>query len=155
MKKQIFLSLIAVTLILTPFANVEAKANKGDATVITLAAKAKKVTTNSILKGFKSDGLEVGKVSKLNNREFGNLRKDGKRVLIPSLGKDNGGRLYEFKNKKDLKRVKSYYDELGNGGPMFYSHTHQRGLFLLQMNGDMSDKDFAKYVKSMNAAIKK
>ena len=108
------------------------------------------VTTDDLIKKFKDDGLEIGEVSDLPNKEFGNTRKEGKRILIPSLGDDNGGRLFLFNNEKDLKQAKSYYDDLGNAGAMFYSHTYQKGNFLLQMNGDMSDDDFKKYADSMD-----
>ncbi|UAW07777.1 stress protein [Psychrobacillus phage PVJ1] len=109
------------------------------------------LTTEDVIQQFKDDGLEVGGTSDLENREFGNTRKEGKRILIPSLGEDAGGRLFLFKNEKDLAQAKSYYDELGNAGAIFYSHTHQKGNFLLQMNGDMSDADFKKYADSLDS----
>ncbi len=111
------------------------------------------ITTESIIKQFKTDGLEVGKVSDLPNQEFGNGRKEGKRILIPSLGEDAGGRLFIFKDAKSLAQAKGYYDGLSNMGPLFYSHTHQNGLILLQMNGDMSDADFKKYADSIDAVV--
>ncbi|KQL37590.1 stress protein [Psychrobacillus sp. FJAT-21963] len=109
------------------------------------------MTTEDVIKKFKDDGLEVGGTFDLDNREFGNTRIEGKRILIPSLGEDAGGRLFLFKNEKDLAQAKSYYDELGNAGPIFYSHTHQKGNFLLQMNGDMSDSNFKRYADSMDS----
>ncbi|MFJ8515300.1 hypothetical protein [Lysinibacillus xylanilyticus] len=110
-------------------------------------------TTDDVIKHFKDDGLELGEVSDLPNDEFGNIRKEGKRILIPSLGNDSGGRIFLFDNEENLKKAKSYYDELGNSGPMFYSHTHQSGKFLLQMNGDMEDNEFAKYAASLEKAV--
>ncbi|MGE7132876.1 hypothetical protein [Lysinibacillus xylanilyticus] len=110
-------------------------------------------TTDDVIKHFKDDGLELGEVSDLPNDEFGNIRKEGKRILIPSLGNDSGGRIFLFDNEENLKKAKSYYDELGNSGPMFYSHTHQSGKFLLQMNGDMKDNEFAKYAASLEKAV--
>ncbi|MEQ6357754.1 hypothetical protein ABNX05_24420 [Lysinibacillus sp. M3] len=110
-------------------------------------------TVDDVLEHFKKDGLELGEVSELPKDEFGNIRKEGKRVLIPSLGDDSGGRLFLFDNEENLKKAKSYYDELGNSGPLFYSHTHQSGLFLLQMNGDMEDNEFAKYAASLDTAV--
>lgn len=109
-------------------------------------------TTSDVIKYFKDEGLELGESSDLPNDEFGNIRKEGKRILIPSLGTDSGGRLFLFENEENLKKAKSYYDELGNSGPMFYSHTHQSGLFLLQMNGDMDDNEFARYAASLDKA---
>lgn len=110
-------------------------------------------TTYDVIKFFKDDNLELGEVSDLPNDEFGNIRKEGKRLLVPSLGADAGGRLFLFDNEENLKKAKSYYDELGNNGPMFYSHTHQSGLFLIQMNGDMEDNEFAKYAASLEKAV--
>lgn len=110
-------------------------------------------TTADVIKYFKDDKLELGEVSDLPNDEFGNIRKEGKRLLIPSLGADAGGRLFLFDSEENLQKAKSYYDELGNSGPMFYSHTHQSGLFLIQMNGDMEDNEFAKYAASLEKAV--
>lgn len=87
-------------------------------------------TTEDVIQHFKDDNLEIGEVSDLPNDEFGNIRKEGKRILIPSLGSDAGGRLFLFDNEENLQKAKSYYDELSNSGPMFYSHTHQKWTFL-------------------------
>ena len=111
-------------------------------------------TTEEVIEHFKVEGLEIGEISDLENKEFGNLREEGKRILIPSLGEDAGGRLFKFKDKEGLEEAKSYYDELGNSGPMFYSHTHANGLFLLQMNGDMEDAEFEKFKTAMDEALK-
>lgn len=111
------------------------------------------LTTDYIIQRFKEAGLEIGTVSNLDNSQFGNIRKEGKRILIPSLGEDSGGRLYLFDNEDDLKTAKNYYDSISNMGPIFYSHTHQSGLFLLQMNGEMSDYQFRKYVKVMDSIV--
>lgn len=110
--------------------------------------------TEEVIEYFKVEGLEIGEISELENKEFGNLREDGKRILIPSLGEDAGGRLFKFKDKEGLEEAKSYYDELSNSGPMFYSHTHANGLFLLQMNGDMEDAEFEKFKTAMDEALK-
>ncbi|RKF52653.1 hypothetical protein BCY92_06415 [Bacillus wiedmannii] len=58
------------------------------------------------------------------------------------------------KKKEDLEKVKKYYDELGNSAPMLFSHTHAKGNFLLQMNGDMKDEECAKYKDVMDKYIK-
>lgn len=108
-------------------------------------------TTDDVIQKFKDDGLEVGEVSDLENKEFGNTRKEGKRILIPSLGDESGGRLFLFENEDDLKEAKKYYDDISNSGPLFYSHIHQNGNFLFQMNGDMEDAVFKKYADSMDS----
>lgn len=110
-------------------------------------------TADDVIESFKNDGLEVGDISDLESKEFGNIRKEGKRILIRSLGTDAGGRLFLFDKEENLNEVKSYYDELGKSGPLFYSHTYQSGLFLLQMNGDMTDDNFARYAASLDNAV--
>lgn len=107
-------------------------------------------TTADVVQQFKDDGLELGETSDLPNKEFGNIREEGTRILIPSLGDDAGGRLFLFDNDDDLATAKAYYDDLGEAGSMFYSHTHQVGNLLIQMSGDMSDEDFKKYADSMD-----
>jgi len=111
------------------------------------------VTADKIIQQFKNDSLEIGQVSDLANKEFGNVRKEGKRILIPSLGDDAGGRLFIFNKVEDLEKAKAYYDGLSNSGPLFYSHTHQNELVLLQMNGDMEDAEFKKYAISLDTAL--
>ena len=127
--------------------------------VLALAAcgsnsKEASVTTNDVIQSFKDDGLDIGDISDLENKEFGDTRKEGKRILVPSLGEDAGGRLFMFKDKKGLEQAKLYYDELGKGSPLFYSHTHANGLFLLQMNGEMKDAEFEKFKNSMDETLK-
>ena len=127
--------------------------------VLSLAAcgsgsKEASITTNDVIQSFKDDGLDIGDISDLESKEFGETRKEGKRILVPSLGEDAGGRLFEFKDKKGLEAAKSYYDDLGKDTPLFYSHTYANGLFLLQMNGDMKDAEFEKFKNSMDEALK-
>ena len=113
-----------------------------------------KVTTSTIIEAFKEAGLEAENPTDLAQKEFGNIREDGKRILVPSLGEDSGGRLFKFKKASDLKEAKSYYDELSNAGPLFFSHTYSKGDFLLQMNGEMDDAQFEKYKKVLDEIIK-
>lgn len=82
------------------------------------------------------------------------MRKDGKRILVPALGQDNGCRLFEFSKKEDLEKAKKYYDDLSNSSPMLFSHTYAKGNFLVQMNGDMKDEEFNKYKEVMDKTIK-
>ncbi|MED0905844.1 stress protein [Bacillus cereus] len=113
-----------------------------------------KVTVNSIISEFKSAGLQAANPTGLSEKEFGNLRKEGKRIIVPALGEDKGGRLFEITKKDDLEKVKKYYDELGNSSPLFFSHTYEKGNVLLQMNGDMKDEEFAKYKDVLDKFIK-
>ncbi|WP_375567266.1 stress protein [Bacillus pumilus] len=118
------------------------------------ASTKKQLTTDNLIEAFQSAGLEAEKPTDLEQKEFGNIREEGKRILIPSLGENAGGRIFKFGNETDLNQAKSYYDELGNAGSMFFSHTYSKGNFLLQMNGEMKDSEFEKYKKVMDEEIK-
>lgn len=112
------------------------------------------VTVNSIITEFKNAGLEAENPTDLPQKEFGNMRKEGKRIVVPALGADKGGRLFEITKKEDLEKAKKYYDELGNSAPMLFSHTYAKGNFLLQMNGDMKNEEFNKYKAVMDKLVK-
>ncbi|HDR4873865.1 MULTISPECIES: stress protein [Bacillus cereus group] len=112
------------------------------------------VTVGKVIEEFKAAGLEADNPSDLPEKEFGNTRKEAKRILVPALGEDSGGRIFEFKNKEDLEKAKKYYDDLGNGNQMLFSHTYAKGNFLIQMNGDMEDAQFNKYKEIMDKVIK-
>ncbi|WP_242260739.1 MULTISPECIES: stress protein [unclassified Bacillus cereus group] len=112
------------------------------------------VTVGKVIEEFKAAGLEAENPSDLPEKEFGNTRKEAKRILVPALGEDSGGRVFEFKNKDELEQAKKYYDDLGNGNQMLFSHTYAKGNFLIQMNGDMEDAQFNKYKEVMDKVIK-
>lgn len=112
------------------------------------------ITVDSLIIAFNDAGLEAEKPTDLAQKEFGNTRREGKRIIVPALGEDAGGRIFEFEKTKDLEKAKAYYDELGKEGPLFFSHTYSKGNFLLQMNGDMEDVEFEKYKKVMDDTIK-
>lgn len=114
----------------------------------------KTVTVDEIITEFNKAGLEAQNPSDLPKKEFGNIREEGKRIVVPGLGEDQGGRIYKFKNQKDLEKAKTYYDELGNSAPMLYSHTYAKGKFLLQMSGKMKDDEFDQYKVVMDNIIK-
>lgn len=118
------------------------------------AEKPEPATTTSLINEFKKAGLEAENTTDLPQKEFGNMRKDGKRILIPKIGEDKGGRVFEFSKKEDLEKAKKYYDELSNPAPMLFSHTYTKGNFLLQMNGDMKDNEFNKYKEVMDKVVK-
>ncbi|PEC65313.1 stress protein [Bacillus toyonensis] len=112
------------------------------------------ITTTSIINEFKATGLEAENVSDLPEKEFGDIRKDGKQILTPKFGDNKGGRIFEFDNEKDLKETKRYFDELGNTEPIQFSYTYTKGNFLLQMNGAMGEKEFNKYKNAMDKVVK-
>lgn len=112
------------------------------------------VTVGKVIEEFKVAEIEAEEPSDLPEKEFENTRKEAKRILVPALGEDSGGRIFEFKNKEDLEQAKKYYDDLGNGNQMLFSHTYAKGNLLLQMNGDMEDAEFKTYKEVMDKVIK-
>ena len=112
------------------------------------------VTADEVITAFKDAGLEAENPTDLDQSEFGNIRKEGKRIIVPALGEDAGGRLFKFNNQDDLEQANSYYDEISNSAPIFFSHTYAKGEFLIQMNGDMEDAEFKKYKEVMDEVIK-
>jgi tetratricopeptide (TPR) repeat protein len=113
----------------------------------------KKEGVRAIISEFKKAGLEAENPTTLKQKEFGPSRKDGLRILVPTLGDDAGGRIFEFKDLEALQLAKSYYDDLSKRGPITFSHTFAKGLFLLQMNGNMEDEYFEQYKEVMDRFI--
>ncbi|PEO48108.1 stress protein [Bacillus pseudomycoides] len=118
------------------------------------AKKKEPVTATSLINEFKKAGLEAETPTDLPQKEFGNMRKEGKRILTPKLGDDKGGRVFEFSKKEDLEKAKKYYDDLSNSNQMLFSHTYAKANFLVQMNGDMKDEEFNKYKEVMDKVVK-
>lgn len=155
MKKTLIVGALCLSLAsLTACGNTSEKSSTKPKQEAKKEKKETKVTVDSLITEFKNAGLQAENPTDLPQKEFGNMRKEGKRILVPSLGEDNGGRLFEFSKKEDLEKAKQYYDELGKSGPMLFSHTYAKGNFLLQMNGEMKDEEFAKYKDVMDKLVK-
>jgi hypothetical protein len=116
----------------------------------------KAVTLESLTQAFKDAGGEAESPTKMEAKDYGLAPKlgNGLRILVPSLGVDAGGRLFQFENKADLDNIKKYYDELDKSSSMFYSYTFAKGLFLIQMSGSMKEDQFKKYQDVMDKLIK-
>ncbi|SFD50378.1 hypothetical protein SAMN04488168_14611 [Bacillus sp. 491mf] len=155
MKKTLIIGALCLSLAsLTACGNTNEKSSTEPKQEAKKAKKETKVTVDSLITEFKNAGLQAENPTDLQQKEFGNTRKEGKRIITPALGEDKGGRIFEFKNKEDLEKAKKYYDDLGNGNQMLFSHTYAKGNFLLQMNGEMKDEEFAKYKDVMNKLVK-
>ncbi|MEV2911396.1 hypothetical protein ABNF65_23005, partial [Paenibacillus larvae] len=158
MKK--FLSVVMIISLLGVLAacgDKSKEANKPTATEApTKESKSKVTTAQQLAEKFKQEGLEVGDIKKMEAPDYGpapKTAKEGVRILVPSLGEDDGGRLFTFDSKEDLEKLKSYYDKLGKEMGFLYSHTYAKGDFLLQMNGKMNEDQFKKYREVMEKAI--
>lgn len=112
------------------------------------------VTVYDIAESFSKESLEGVVNGDLPSKgSFGGIRKEGIRVLIPSLGEDQGGRLFEFYDINSASKAKEAYDINAKKGPDFFSHVHQNGRFLLQMTGKLDVRVFANYTKTMDETL--
>ncbi|AAX91300.1 ORF039 [Staphylococcus phage 37] len=129
--------------------------------IFILSACGKNYDVKDVTKGFKDNGLAVNEEREMTKDDYGMAPMKAKEGVI--FGVEKGyddqymnGRLMKFDNKEDLEQTKKYYDDLGKESAMFYSHTYKSedGKFLIQMNGDIDDKTFDKYKKSMENTLK-
>ncbi len=109
-------------------------------------------TTPAVLAAFKKAGLEVGKTYKMGPKDYGlgpYVGERGTRFLIPSLGEDAGGRVFEVKNTADRRRLRAYFDDLGKQSAIFFSWTFEKGNILVQINGDLPEAKALRYKKAL------
>lgn len=127
--------------------------------IFILSACGKNYDVKDVTKGFKDDGLAVNEEREMTKDDYGMAPMKAKEGVI--FGVEKGyddqymnGRLMKFDNKDDLEQTKKYYDEVGKESALLYSHTYSKDDFLLQMNGEIDDKTFEKYKKSMENTLK-
>ncbi|ERS93140.1 hypothetical protein [Staphylococcus simulans] len=129
--------------------------------IFILSACSKNYEVKDVTKGFNDDGLTVNEEREMTKDDYGMAPMKADKAVIFGVEKGEDGnyknaRLMKFKNKDDLDQTKKYYDDLGKETAMFYSHTYKSDddKFLIQMNGDIDDKTFEKYKKSMENTLK-
>lgn len=111
------------------------------------------ISADDVVAKFKAAGLEAEDATDITNKDMGiaPMRFDeGKRIIIPFIGPESGGRVFIFKKTSDLKELQNYYDELGKASAMMFSHTYSKGNVLIQMTGEMEDSLFDKYKKVLD-----
>ena len=68
------------------------------------------LTTEEVIAAFQTAGLEVGGTPEVGREDFGMAPYVGEkavRLLIPSLGEDAGGRVFEIDNPEDRELLKN------------------------------------------------
>ena len=118
------------------------------------SASAPDPTADMVVQAFKDTGLECEDVYDMTKDDYGlapMVAKEGKRFLIPSLGEDNGGRIFTFNNTEDLEKTKAYYDDLGKESAAFFSWTFVKDKVLVQINGDLPEDKAKKYEAALNS----
>ena len=69
----------------------------------------KDLTVDAVIEKFKAADLEAEKPTDMGPKDVGAAPTrfiEGKRILVPSLGDDAGGRVFLFENQEDLGRVR-------------------------------------------------
>lgn len=112
-----------------------------------LSACGSSVTGDDVVAAFKNAGLEAEGSYPMTKDDYGAAPYvcTGTRFLIPSIGADNGGRIFICDNAEDLASLKDYYDELGKSSALFFSWTFAKGDVLVQINGDLPEDKARQY----------
>jgi hypothetical protein len=72
--------------------------------------------------------------------------KEQARFLMPSAGRDTGGRVFTFEDEEDLRTVQSYYEGLNDLGGLFCcSHVYAEGPVLVQVPGEVPKRRADEY----------
>jgi methyl coenzyme M reductase alpha subunit len=62
---------------------------------------------------------------------------------------DKGARVIICSERTQADGLATYYRELGAASPLLFSHVHQDGKLVLQMNGELPAELFAQYVAAL------
>ena len=94
-------------------------------------------TPQAVVAAFKRAGLEAEAPKTITARDYGAAPKlcKGVRFLIPSLGKDSGGRAFVCNSSADRDLLAGYYNALSKQGEIYFSWVFTRGPVLIQING--------------------
>lgn len=104
--------------------------------------------TNQAIEAIKAAGLEFENPREMTKDDYGMapmMAKEGIRFFVPSLGPDNGGRLYSFATKEEMDKTKDYYIKLGKENAKFFSWVIEKDNILIQINGDLKEDAANKY----------
>lgn len=116
-------------------------------TVCALLSTGSAITISQVTAAFKQAGLEVLKPIPMTREKYGMapLVGTGVRFLIPSIGVDSGGRIFDVPNPGERQRLAAYYTEMGKQSAILYSHVFVHKNIVVQINGELSDAKAAKY----------
>lgn len=111
------------------------------------------ITSDGVIAALKAAGLEAETPTKMQPKDFGiaPVLCEGTRFLVPSLGPDNGGRVFICKNADDAAKTKAAYDAMGEQSGLLFSWAFTKGNVVVQMNGDMDEAQAKQYETVINA----
>lgn len=106
---------------------------------------------DTILDSFRAAGLTVENVTTTDvlRPEVQSAASSCKAVRFEVGIEDNGGRVIACGSADDAAKVATYYRTLGEGNALFFSHIHESGALVLQMNGAIDTALFAHYVAAL------
>jgi hypothetical protein len=110
------------------------------------------ITPDKVIVAFKGAGLEAEDSRKMTKDDYGVApmkAEEGKLIILPSVCEDCGARIFNYENDKDLDEMKAYYDDLGKESAMLFSWTIKHKNILVQLNGDLPEEEYNKYVKAL------
>lgn len=114
---------------------------------VLLSTSAHAITTQQVVTAFQKAGLEAKSPTAITRDGYGMAPLVGKgvRFLIPSLGEDSGGRVFDVPNAGQRSKLAGYYTALGEESAALYSHVFVHRNIVVQINGELSDAKAAKY----------
>lgn len=109
------------------------------------------ITGNDVVNAFKQAGLEAENAHPMTTGEYGEAPRVciGTRFLIPSLGQDNGGRIFVCDKPEDRDQLVSYYQGLNKTNSFLFSWVYVKGNIVVQINGDLDGQTAAKYEQAI------
>ena len=105
------------------------------------------IAGNDVVNAFKQAGLQAENAHPMTTDEYGEAPKvcTGTRFLIPSLGQDNGGRIFICDKSEEQDQLVSYYQGLNKTNSFLFSWIYVKGNIVVQINGDLDGQTAAKY----------
>jgi hypothetical protein len=99
------------------------------------------LTADGVIATFKAAGLEAEGAFHMGPQDYGlaPFVCYGVRFLVPSLGPDNGGRVFICNDSAEQAQLAAYYDKLGKSSALFFSWVFIKGNVLVQINGDLPE----------------
>lgn len=104
-------------------------------------------TAADVIAAFRRAGLEAEGPTRMQPKNYGMAPYvcKGTRFLIPSLGEDAGGRIFDCPNDADRDAIATYYREMGRKSAFMFSWVLVKGRIVVQINGDLDEEIAGKY----------
>jgi PBP1b-binding outer membrane lipoprotein LpoB len=101
---------------------------------------------SELVEKLKLANLSVVNPKNMESSDFGMAPNVSDEAMIFEVESEMNARVFKVSKSEDLNLLKSYYVDLGKSSTMFFSHTYSKGVYLIQMNGEISKETFDKYV---------